>query len=171
MFVASVALSYGAWEAYVEDVAIEVTRFLAEKVDPSNVPNSARVSIESGKPTAWELAVSPGWRHLWVSGVSRSAKGDEAANVFGMNTAGTRQIVRLSEAVGLDLLEGVTKGDREAIDELVIARGKVVHTATPPDDFNKAKAREYRDLVLRVSGAVDSNLRSQCHSLTGEYPW
>lgn len=99
MFVASVALTYAVWEAYVEDAAVEVSSFLADNIDPGRVPASARSAIESVSSSAWELTVHPGWREIWKSRVMALAKGDPSGDQFGMNTAGTKQIELLYSAV------------------------------------------------------------------------
>lgn len=171
MFVASVALSYAAWEAYVEDVAIECTESLANTTADDRVPDSAREAIEKGKPSAWQLTVHPGWRALWVQGVKAMAKGDADAGRFGMNTARVKQIATLFLPVGLDFVGAIDEPDRSALEELVSARGAVVHSASAPESFNKAAAKGYRDLVARMASAADEHLRQQIEKLTGTTPW
>ncbi|MCS5507134.1 hypothetical protein [Curtobacterium flaccumfaciens] len=171
MFVASVALTYAAWEAYVEDVAIEATEFLAGAVAEDRVPESARRAIEGEKPSAWQLTVHPGWRTLWVQGVRALAKGDADAGRFGMNTARVRQITTLFLPVGLDFIGAIEKTDRSALEKLVTARGSVVHSASTPSSFNKAAAKGYRDLVTRMADAADEHIRAQVEELTTKSPW
>lgn len=171
MFVASVALTYAAWEAYVEDVAIEATEALAHATAEDRVPDSAREAIEKGKPTAWQLTVHPGWRSLWLQGVKTLAKGDAEAGRFGMNTARIKQITTLFLPVGLDFVGAIVKDDRSALEKLVTARGLVVHSASAPESFNKAAAKGYRDLVARMASAADEHLRRQVEELTGTTPW
>ncbi|UXZ57970.1 hypothetical protein [Curtobacterium sp. Arg-1] len=171
MFVASVALTYAAWEAYVEDVAIEATEFLANHTAVDRVPETARMAIEDGKPTAWQLTVHPGWRALWVGGVRALAKGDADTGRFGMNTARVKQITTLFLPVGLDFISAIEKADRSALEKLVSARGSVVHSASAPDSFNKGAAKGYRDLVARMASAADEHLRQQVEQLTAASPW
>lgn len=171
MFVASVALTYAAWECYIEDVAIEVVTVLADEVDSSKVPDSVRSALEKTKPSTWQLIVHPGWRELWKALVKAAAKGDEESATFGMNTARIHQIIRFYELVGLDPLQVLTKDEKSRLEALVTARSAVVHTATAPTDFKKAKATEYRELVDTVAAKVDEGLRAGAASLTGTSPW
>lgn len=171
MFVASVALTYAAWEAYVEDAAVEVSAFLADNIDPGRVPASARSAIESVSSSAWELTVHPGWREIWKSRVVVLAKGDPNGDQFGMNTAGTKQIELLYSAVGVSFLKKTTRDDRKALEELIIARGKVVHSANTPESFNKQAARDYRNLVERLAIDADVTMRDQARNLVGHAPW
>jgi hypothetical protein len=171
MFVASVALAYAAWEAYVEDVAVEVSSFLADHADAAMVPSSVRLEIEKQSPTAWELTVHPGWKELWKARVQAQAKGDPDAGKFGMNTARIKQVIILFKSVGLDFVSVIDPRDRSALEELVTARGAVVHSANTPVDFNKGVAKGYRDLVERVTKAVDESLRLQAEDLVGKSPW
>lgn len=173
MFAASVAFAYAAWEAYIEDVAIEVTEFMADDIDAEHVPATAQKAIDDPKtkPSAWELLVHPGWRRLWVKRVRLAAKGDETQNLYGLNTARESQVRGLFELVGLDPFRATQKDELAALDLLVTERGTVVHTATTPDDFKKGNAKKHRDLVLALADAVDETLRTQAHALTGKYPW
>lgn len=171
MFVASVALTYAAWESYVEDVAVEVTEILARSIDESAVPAEVRKSIEETKPTTWELAVHPGWRELWVRNVKSRAKGEPDSNKFGMNTARVRQIILLFEPVGLDFVGILAADDKRLLEKLVTDRGEVVHSASTPDRFNKSTAQGYRDLVERMAVAADEHLRAQAEKALGGSPW
>jgi hypothetical protein len=103
LFVASVALSYAMWENYVEDVAIEATELLQRNIDPSAVPSEVRDWIMKSSPTstAWDIAVYPGWRSLWLAMVTQQAKGDTVETDLGMNTANARNVRRLFERVGV----------------------------------------------------------------------
>jgi hypothetical protein len=60
LFVASVGLSYAMWENYVEEVAIEVTVFLSDNLEPALVPDAVRESITKAHSSPWEIAVHPG---------------------------------------------------------------------------------------------------------------
>lgn len=165
MFVASVALTYAAWEAYVEDVAIEVTEHLAGVIKAEVLPDSARQAIEAKKPSTWDLAVHPGWQTLWKNLVREIAHGDASSETYGMNTANEGQTKKLFLAVGLDPFRDVTREDLDALKELVSARGTVVHTATAPETFKKATAKGYRELVDKLVTAVDSAVWDQAKAL------
>lgn len=173
MYAASVAFAYAAWEAYIEDVAIEAVRHLATEIDPANMPVTARDAIHNLKPspTAWTLTVHPGWRALWRDEVETRAKGDETKGSFGVNTAREAQVRTLFNIVGLDPFASVKKADLATLEDLVSARGSVVHAATTPEDFKKSKAKSYRDLVVRLTEAVDDTLCGQIMTLTSKAPW
>lgn len=171
MFVASVALTYAAWEAYIEDVAIEVTDFIADHIDASVVPTEVQSAIQSTTPTAWELTIHPGWRELWKSRVRVLAKGNDSGTAFGLNTAGVKQIERLFESTGVHPLRTATDADRKALGQLVQARGEVVHSASTPERFNKQSAKNYRDLVERLAQETDASLNNQARTLVGNTAW
>jgi hypothetical protein len=176
MFVASVALTYAAWEAYVEDLAVEATQHLSESIDAADVPESSRQAIESRKSNPWDLFVHPGWRAIWRDAVLVKAKGEQSKDPksrdeFGMNTAREKQIRTLFRAVGIDFMDKVSADDRAALEDLVTARGEVVHAASAPAAFKKSKAKAYRDLVERMALVADEELRQQITALTGKEPW
>jgi hypothetical protein len=75
LFAAAVVFTYGVWENFVEQLAIELVEQVALSVQPEQVPEQIRRSLE--KKTAWELSVSPGWRRLWVESVKVQAIGDD----------------------------------------------------------------------------------------------
>jgi hypothetical protein len=172
LFVASVALSYAVWENFAEDVIVEAVTFMAEHVDAEHVPEPAKDFIAKNT-SAWELAVHPGWRQLWVDRLTLRAKGDPDRDdgEFGLLTADVRGVQRLAENAGLDLLGGLTKPKRDKLDELVRLRGGIVHTGQAPDDFYKANAVDARALVNDIATQVDAAVRAQVESMVGSPPW
>jgi len=74
LFAAAVVFTYGVWENFVEQLAIELAGNLSPEVPPANVPEQIRKSLE--KKTPWELAVFPGWRVLWNEQIKVQAIGD-----------------------------------------------------------------------------------------------
>lgn len=172
MFVASIALTYAAWEGYVEDVAVELTDFLAENATPEQVPQSARAAIESRNPTAWELVLDPKWSGLWRRQVTEYAKGTPGDKPpFGMNTANQANVTQLFKRVGVSPWENLDKEDVSGVDKLVRERGRVVHTAGAPDNFRKALATEHLDRIVRVVAVIDENLAKQAEDLLQQRPW
>ena len=169
MFVASIALTYAAWEGYIEDVAVEVTDFLASQASPDQVPQSARRAIEAGNPTAWELVLDPKWSGLWRSRVTEYAKGTpDDKPPFGMNTANPTNVTELFARVGLSPWQDVRKDDIGGVDKLVRQRGTVVHTAGAPQNFKKALAVEYLDRIRRVVEIIDRSLAQQVEDAVGQ---
>lgn len=113
LFVASVALSYAMWENYVEEVAIEVATVLGRDIKDADVPPSVREWIMKSNPTAWDIAVYPGWRALWLKVVTERAKGGSGADDLGMNTANKKNVQSLFERVGVNPFAGATEENLE----------------------------------------------------------
>jgi uncharacterized protein (DUF2267 family) len=172
LFVASVALSYAVRENYVEEVAIEVTMVLARDVDEGAVPDAVRDWIMKSSPTAWDLAVHPGWRALWVEQVRKRAKGDtRSEHDFGMLTANARNVGGLFERVGVNPLTGVDASAIENLDKLVQERGEIVHTGKAPANFRKKNATDWRAFVEELGTKVDAAIAIDAKQLTGKSPW
>jgi hypothetical protein len=177
LFAAAIAFAYGVWENYVEQLAIELATKLAEKLAPEKVPERIRKSLE--KNTAWELTVSPGWRHLWIEKVREKAIGN-GADKFGLNTAKAGQVQDLLAMAGVKgALEAIPQ-DRvpqhlkhsvssvtDAVNQLVELRGEIVHTGSVPDSLRKAHVREWREFVEKVASDLDAVCRKQCKKLYG----
>ncbi|WP_295536232.1 HEPN domain-containing protein [uncultured Pseudacidovorax sp.] len=171
LFAAAVVFSYGIWESYIEDLAIELAEGLSQDISPSKVP--AAVQDELAHSTPWELSVHPGWQKLWVNRVKAVAKGD--GDKFGLNTANPKQSSALLKLVGLQdvfaplpaniipqHLSASTKTVSEAIVQLVRLRGQIVHSGAVPDTLKKTHAREWRQFVKDLSDKVDMACRAKC---------
>ncbi len=175
LFAAAVVFTYGIWENYVEQLAIELAQKVAEEIPPQKLPEKVRAPLD--KCTAWELAVFPGWRQLWVQKVKLHAIGGDA-DKYGLNTAKTGQVQNLLEQAGIkDALQGMDTSmipehlaqevtePAEAVDRLVELRGKIVHTGTVPDDLRKSHVREWRQFVQVLMDVLDKRCRDQCKQL------
>lgn len=172
MFVASVVLTYGAWEGYVEDVAVEANKFFATNATAAMVPTEARKDIESANPTAWELTLDPGWQELWQRRVTEFAKGSpNAGRPFGINTADVKNVSNLFRRVGLDPWIPLSSTDKEGIAQLVAERGTIAHTGSTPPGFNKAAAQTHLALVVKIVDLIDDSLAEQLKKITGQRPW
>lgn len=171
LFLASTAMAYAVWENYVEQVAIELVEFLAERTPPELVPDKPRQELS--KKDAWELAVHPGWRAMWVEMVRTRAVGSEyGATDYGLNTATASQVVKLFDYVGVAAFKDVDPGVTTRLDQLVRERGTIVHTAQAPSaTFRKADARGWRDFVNELYQGFDISLRDQGKHLVGSEPW
>ena len=175
LFAAAITFAYGVWENYVEQLAIELTRELAQRLEPEKVPDRVRRTLEKG--SAWELTVSPGWRQLWIKRVEEKAVGDDG-DKYGLNTAKAGQVQDLLEmagvkgvldnisadAVPLHLVESVSSVSA-AVNQLVELRGEIVHTGVVPGSLRKAHVREWRKFVETVANALDRECRTQCKGL------
>ena len=174
LFVASVALSYAVWENYVEEVAIEVTEFLASEVAESSVPETVRDWIMNAqpKPTAWDLTVHPGWRELWIRLVRARAKGEEGKERdFGILSANAKAVAGLFDRVGVEPFARVSVADQKKLDNLVEERGQIVHTGKAPDKFRKKNATDWRAFVEQLSEEVDASIATGAKKHTGKSPW
>jgi len=89
LFAAAVVFLYGLWENYVEQLAIELVTKVSGQLSPEKVPELIKKQLE--KKGAWELAIHPGWKALWIENVKSMAVGDDSEK-FGMNTAKAGQV-------------------------------------------------------------------------------
>ena len=174
LFAAAVVFTYGIWENYVEQLAIELADAVSRDIRPEKVPEHVRKQLE--KKSAWELAVSPGWRQMWATSVREKAVGDEDEK-FGLNTARAGQVKNLlllsgvadpfgsiSSAIIPDHLKAGTTFET-AVDGLVTLRGEIVHTGKVPDALRKKHVRAWRSFVEKAIDKVDESCRAQCRVL------
>lgn len=101
LYLGAIAFTYAVWESYVEEVAVELMEVAVEELQdhPDRVPEGARMLIEDGA-TPWELAVSPGWKGLWVSRVNVMTHGD-GVSAWGLNTADMNNVNKIFAALGI----------------------------------------------------------------------
>jgi len=174
IFASAVVFSYGVWESYVEELAIEIANRVSQSIKPSKVPTTVQKLLETASP--WELNVHPGWRALWVQRVKASAKG-EGEN-YGLNTAKVKQVSALLRTAGLgdvfsklpttivpQHLAGQVTTVASAVDELVKLRGEIVHSGSVPEALKKPHARQWRQFVQELTTEVDQACRAQCATL------
>jgi hypothetical protein len=175
IFAAAVVFLYGIWENYVEQLAIELIGGLSKEIVPERIPDLVRKALE--KKSAWELAITPGWRSLWVQNVKFSAVGDDGER-FGMNTARAGQVQNLLANCGapdpfsttpVDIIPGhVGSGVgtvHAAINTLVELRGEIVHTGQVPASLRKSHVLDWKSFVKSLCEHVDGAARSQCKTL------
>lgn len=175
LFAAAVVFTYGIWENYVEQLAIELIEKVAVEIAPEKVPDQIRKSLE--KRTAWELNVSPGWRALWIDQVKLKAVGDDDEK-FGMNTAKAGQVKQLLALSGVaepfqnipnniipEHLPAAKKNLVDAVNSLVELRGEIVHTGKVPDALRKAHVHAWRSFVELATNRIDEACRAQCKVL------
>ena len=176
IFAAAVVFLYGTWENYVEQLAIELVGHIANEVSAEKVPDQVRKSLE--KKSAWELAIHPGWKALWIQSVRLTAVGDDDER-FGMNTARAGQVKNLLVTAGAvdpfsDFPEGVVPTHLganaatvpDAVNKLVELRGEIVHTGKVPSALRKYHVLEWQTFVATVCKGVDQTVRNQCKRLS-----
>lgn len=175
LFAAAVTFTYGVWENYVEQLAIELAEKIANEILPQRVPEQIRKILE--KRTAWELTVTPGWRALWAESVRTQAVGDDEEK-FGMNTAKYNQVKVLLMAAGVkdpykgagtDIVPAHLPKEKKSVDEAVNAlvelRGEIVHTGKVPNSLRKGHVLEWRNFIYGIAEVIDSACRAQCRQL------
>lgn len=174
LFAAAVVFTYGIWENYVEQLAIELVEAVSRDIKPEKVPENVRKQLD--KKSAWELAVSPGWRQLWSTSVREKAVGGDDEK-FGLNTARAGQVKFLLAlagvadpfgAVPVDIIPDHLKAGATfdgAVDGLVTLRGEIVHTGKVPDALRKKHVLAWRKFVEKAIDKVDESCRHQCKSL------
>ena len=174
IFAAAVVFSYGVWESYVEELAIELVTELSKAIDAGRVPEGVRKFLEEG--SAWEMNVHPGWRDFWINRVKVTAKGE--GEKYGLNTARVKQVSSLLKMVGVnDAFKSLpasivpphqiaqVKSVGSAVDELVKLRSEIVHSGSVPTSLRKNDAREWRQFVQDVSTHLDRVCRQECANL------
>lgn len=174
IFAAAVVFSYGVWESYVEELAIEIATQVSSAIDPSRVPKHVREALEGS--SSWQLSVHPGWRSLWVQQVRVTAKGE--GDKFGLNTAKAKQVSSLLKATGIEdvfkslpktiippHLTGQAVTVATAVDELVKLRSEIVHSGSVPTTLLKNHAREWRQFVESLTDEFDSVCRQEAAKL------
>jgi len=174
IFASAVVFSYGVWESYAEELAIEIATKVSQAIKPSKVPVTVQKLLESATP--WELNVHPGWRALWVQRVKATAKGE--GDSYGLNTAKVKQVSALLKTAGLgdvfsklpaniipQHLSGQVTTVAAAIDELVKLRGEIVHSGSVPAALKKPHARQWRQFVQELTTEVDQACRTQSSTL------
>lgn len=175
LFAAAVVFTYGIWENFVEQLAIELVSSVADEIAPEKVPEQIRRSLE--KRTAWELTVTPGWRALWIEYVKTQAIGNDD-DKFGMNTAKAGQVKNLLSLAGVidpyrNVPTGVIpaylptskKSVLEAINALVELRGEIVHTGKVPETLRKGHVLAWRGFVEAAADRIDESCRKECEKL------
>lgn len=196
LYLAAVAFSYAVWENYIESLAVELVTALAVALPEDRIPDGARSVIEFADrerkvPTAaWELAVHPGWRQLWVSRVTAMAVGRPNTSEYGINTANVHNVNALLGAVGLPNLpmrivapaprgqqrripSGVEERNpddnsvnlRGTLQALISARGEAVHTASSTSPLFKDEVLWWAEFVRGLYHEVDTYARSGCITL------
>ena len=174
IFAAAVVFSYGVWESYVEELAIELVTELSKVIDAGRVPEGVRKFLEEG--SAWEMNVHPGWRDFWIHRVKVTAKGE--GEKYGLNTARVKQVSSLLKMVGVnDAFKSLpasivpphqfeqVKSVGAAVDELVKLRSEIVHSGSVPTSLRKNDAREWRQFVQDVATQLDQVCRKECANL------
>ncbi|HWX66038.1 MAG TPA: HEPN domain-containing protein [Rhodanobacter sp.] len=175
LFAAAIVFTYGVWENYVEQLAIDLCTRLSADIKPEQVPEKVKKQLE--KRSAWELSISPGWRKLWSDFVREKAIGGDSEK-FGMNTARAEQVKFLLSLAGAkDPFDGIpdsiAPGHLDAkrqtvtaaLDELVTLRGEIVHTGKVPDTLSKYHVSSWRNYVEQLTEGVDKACRAQCKAL------
>lgn len=174
LFAAAIVFTYGIWENYVEQLAIELAEVVSQDIKPEKVPEHIRRSLE--KKPVWELAVSPGWRQLWANSVREKAVGDDDEK-FGLNTARAGQVKNLLGLAGVEepfrlITDEMIPDDLDAgggfdgaVDGLVTLRGEIVHTGKVPSTLRKSHVLAWRRFIEKAIDKVDESCRAQCKAL------
>ena len=176
LFAAAIVFTYGIWENFVEQLAIELAGNVASEIAPEKVPEQIRRLLE--KRNAWELTVTPGWRAIWIEHVRLQAVGDDDEK-FGMNTAKAGQVKHLLSLAGVsdpystidlggvpDHLPAAKRTAADAINSLVELRGQIVHTGQVPGTLRKGHVRNWRAFVQHVATKIDESCRAECRTLS-----
>ena len=185
LYLGAIAFTYAVWESYVEEVAVELMEVAVEELQdhPDRVPEGARMWIEDGA-TPWELAVSPGWKGLWVSRVNVMTHGD-GVSAWGLNTADMNNVNKIFAALGITPVPKRVAAPRRvralmahpsnisirsnddtldvthALNVLVATRGQAVHTGATKDKLFKKEVIWWGAFVRSLIAETDQNARDQ----------
>lgn len=183
LYLSAVTFTYAVWESYAEDVAIELAGALAPSLSPDSIPRPVMDALSDRD--AWQLAVHPGWRGLWVEAVEMAAKGGNGSG-HGINTASYKNVQSLFDLAGIgDALPlhlsvapgtklgkvkgrpsnvGVTKNETVNVDRclnlLVSLRGQAVHTARTEGKLLKKEVLWWTAFIRELHEEVDRKARS-----------
>jgi len=183
LYLSAVTFAYAVWESYAEDVATELAKALAPSLSPGSIPPAVKDALSD--KDAWQLAVHPGWRDLWVEAVETAAKGGQGGG-YGINTASYKNVRGLFELAGIgDALPshlsvaantklgklkgrpanvGVTQNKTvnvgRCLDLLVSLRGQAVHTARTEEKLLKNEVLWWTAFIRDLHEEVDRKARS-----------
>lgn len=187
LYLAAVTFTYAVWESYIEDVAIEITEVLAPAISSRKVPPPVRDALSDRG--AWQLAVDPGWRDLWVAEVSARAKGGPGVG-HGINTASFGNVKGLLAVAGIaDALPGrlsvgpetrlgsfkstppkvtvqqsdLTVDVKRCLGRLITLRGEAVHTAGTEDTLLKEEVLWWTAFIRDLHERVDTLATKKAH--------
>jgi len=190
LYLSAVTFAYAVWESYAEDVAIELVKILAPSLPSDSIP--PQVTQALADKDAWQLAVHPGWRDLWIKEVENAAKGGEGAG-YGINTASFKNIRGLFELAGIDEAlpshlsvapdthlgkvkgppssVGVSKHKEVNVDRclslLIDLRGEAVHTARTEDKLLKNEVLWWTAFISDLHEEVDRLARGKVIGILG----
>lgn len=161
-----------AWEAYIEDVAIEVADHIAERCEKyNNLPHQLKSIISEGVPRKWQLSdvADGGWRDI----VSSNARTLTSGNKFNTpNRENTDDL--LKKVVGIPRISDYWAWQSfpvpraaERLDESIGIRGEIVHTGRKPDGLNKRWLLTYGNNIEGLVEKTDAALLQHAYEVTG----
>lgn len=184
LYLAALTFTYAVWESYVEDLAIEAAGWLSERLPNTKIPPAVKDRLSGS--TAWELAVDPGWRALWLADVEAQAKGAPGAG-YGINTASFDNVSALFGNAGIeDALpvrlsveqdtrigkfknppskvavktgggnSGKSVDVKHCLNRLISLRGEAVHTAKTSDTLLKNEVLWWTGFIRDLHEEVDT---------------
>jgi hypothetical protein len=160
-----VVLTYAAWEVYAEDSLVWAAERIATLPTFASLPTATR-NFVAGKAAADPASLADdGWRKAVVDQVVLLTRGDPTTGVFGINTAGPKQLVDLHQSIlGEPLLnrckwpKKTNQSVKSSLLGLVRERGSIVHTGTPLGPLYLQNVRDYRNFVQRLAEALDTEI-------------
>lgn len=160
---AGTALSYTAWEVYVEEALLETVQWLVDNNEPSDLPKEFRAWVTDQTSDPWAF-VGDSWRTIVVDLVRSRLEGDETGR-YGFNTASVPKVQGLYlQVLGVNPLAEVrwqkktNASIRKDISTLVNVRGEIVHRGSTPGALNLRGVRAWADFVRRLTSKFDEQL-------------
>ena len=170
-----------AWEAFIEDVAIQATdHLLRHATDPSTLPLPIRkavaksLSADKDELAVWKLA-GEGWKTIAVSYRDNVIRKE----VDTFNTPKPDKIDSLYQKL-LDIRhlsntwywKGISAANASRkLREFVELRGAIAHRGQLTESVKRVLVEDRRMFILRLAAKTSNVVRTSVRTQSGKYPW
>ena len=175
MFVAA------AWEAFVEDIAVQAIDHILEKAtDHTKVPLPIRKASAKGLEfdkndlKVWDLA-GDGWKNV-VKNYRSEIVRDEIATFntpkpHNVNTL-LKKLLDIDKVSATWSWQGMSKQSAyEKLKKFIETRGAIAHRGALNVSITKSYVEGHRKFINRISVRTSNAVRSKVKSQVGTFPW
>ena len=177
----AIVLITAAWEAFVEDLAIEGFDFLLNNASTHDaIPSKVRGLVgedllkASDSKDLWKLA-DMGWKSILKTHKKKYHKryaGD-------LNTPKYKQIDTLFESLlGIRSVSRFWYWQRQSadysrtrLDKYITVRGQIAHRASTEESITKLYVKEYANFIYRLAVKTANRTSTHIHKLVEADPW
>lgn len=171
----------GAWEAFVEEAAIQaIDHFLDNASSHNDIPLSIRKATAKGledhknELKVWDLA-GDGWKVV-VKDYRDQVVREEIAT---FNTPKPHNVDAMyKKLLGMDSVsaswhwKGMSAdGAKRKLKEFIEARGAIAHRGNLSFPIVKAYVEDHREFIVRLAVRTSNTIRAEIHKQIGSYPW